>query len=258
MDNHWNLQNKTALITGGTKGIGLATLEEFIKLKARVCIVARNQSNMERQISFWKQKGICVHGICADISTQSGRDTVLQYTNKIWSHLDILVNNVATNIRKNTTEYNDEEYQQITATNLNSVWDLLRLFHPLLQQSTGASIINVSSVASLKYIGSGAIYSMTKAALDQLTRYLSVEWAQHKIRINGVLPWYTNTPLAKPVLENPQKLAKIVNNTPVGRIAEPQEVARVIAFLAMPASSYVTGTNIRVDGGFSNVGLPFA
>ncbi|BBM83152.1 SDR family oxidoreductase [Candidatus Uabimicrobium amorphum] len=256
MDSHWDLRNKTALITGGTKGIGLATLEEFVKLQANVCIVARNQSSIEQQISFWKQKGICVHGICADVSTTSGRDAIHQYVKEMWSQLDILVNNVATNIRKNTTDYTDEEYQHITATNITSTWDLLRLLHPLLQQSSSASIINVSSVASLKYIGSGAIYSMTKAALDQLTRYLSVEWAQDKIRVNGVLPWYTNTPLAKPVLDDPQKLQKILHNTPLGRVAEPQEVARVIAFLAMPASSYVTGANIRVDGGFSNVGLP--
>ena len=253
--NCWNLKDKTALVTGGTKGIGLATVEEFIQLQAKVCIVARSKDDIEQQISFWKQKGISVLGICADVSAESGQQTIHKQLQQQWSHLDILVNNVATNIRKSTTDYSDHEYQHIQQTNLSSVWNLSRLLHPLLQRSNHSSVINISSVASQSYIGSGAVYSMTKAALDQLTRYLSVEWAPDNIRVNGVLPWYTRTPLAKPVLDNPEKLQKILACTPLKRIAEPQEVARVVAFLAMPASSYVTGTNIQVDGGFSNVGM---
>ncbi|WP_372368508.1 SDR family oxidoreductase [Candidatus Uabimicrobium sp. HlEnr_7] len=255
MSSHWTLKNKTALITGGTKGIGLATVKEFIELQAQVCVVARSEESLQQQISFWKQKGICVHGICADISLKCERDKIKKEIQNLWTHLDILINNVATNIRKDTCSYSDEEYQHIQETNLTSIWDLLRSLHPHLKQSSSSSIINVSSVASLKYIGSGIVYSMTKAALDQLTRYLSVEWAKDNIRVNSVLPWYTRTPLAKPVLDNPKRLQKILERTPLARIAEPEEVARTIAFLAMPASSYVTGTSICVDGGFSNVGL---
>ena len=91
---------------------------------------------------------------------------------------------------------------------------------------------------------------MTKAALHQLTKNLAIEWARDNIRVNAVSPWYTRTPLVQGLMENKEYFKEVIDNTPLGRIAEPEEVARVVAFLCMPASSYITGQNIVVDGGF--------
>jgi len=111
------------------------------------------------------------------------------------------------------------------------------------------------SAAGLTYLRSGAPYGMSEAALTQLTRNLAGEWAADRIRVNAVAPWYTRTPLVKPLMEDKDYMAAIIDRTPLGRIAEPEEVAAVVAFLSMPAASYVTGDCIAVDGGFMIYGF---
>jgi Tropinone reductase 1 len=123
---------------------------------------------------------------------------------------------------------------------------------PLLQQGQGPSIINISSVAGSYDVNTGAPYGMAKAGLIQLSRNLAVEWAPHGIRVNTVSPWFTATPLAKKLLEDPQRLEAITSRTPLRRVAQSAEVAAAVAFLAMDKSSYITGQNISVDGGVTS------
>ena len=118
------------------------------------------------------------------------------------------------------------------------------------------SIINISSVSSEKIIRtSTAAYAMTKAALDQMTRFLAVEWGPDQIRVNAIQPWYIDTDLVASVLNDPQKKENIINKTPLGRVGQADEVASLASFLAMSQSSYITGTTIPVDGGFHSLGL---
>lgn len=251
----WTLAGKRALITGGSKGIGLATADEFLALGAEVLIVARGQAELERVVSERASAGLKVDGVQADVGSAAGRQMVLDAVRFRWDGLDVLVNNVGTNIRRPTVEYMAEEVAHLFAVNFTSAYELARALHPLLCQGAGAAVINVASVAGMLDVGSGSPYGATKAAMLQMTRNLAGEWAQDGIRVNAVSPWYTETPLASPVLRDLERLDRILKRTPLARIATADEVAAAIAFLAMDKASYITGVNLVVDGGMTIKGL---
>lgn len=239
----WSLSGKTALVTGCTSGIGLAIGDELRALGATVIGVARNEERLRQ----WWQERPGARGIAGDVARAEDRARIIASI----EHLDILVNNAGTNIRKATADYTDDEYRHIRETNQDSVFALCRAAHPLLAKPGQAAIVNIVSIAALRVLGTGTPYAMSKAAVVQLTRALAAEWAKEGIRVNAVAPWYIRTPLAEPVLNDPKRMAAILARTPLGRVGEPMEVAAATAFLCMPASSYITGQCVSVDGGFS-------
>ncbi len=255
MNNRWSLKNKKTLITGATKGIGKTIAEEFAALGADIFIIARSKKDVEKLINDYKNIGSPIEGISIDVTDRKGREKLFKEIEKKWGKLDILINNAGFNNRRKTLEYTDAEYNEVIDLNMRSVFEMCRLFHPLLKKSNDASIINISSVAGFTSVHSGSVYAMSKAAITQLTRYLSVEWAKDNIRVNAVAPWYIKTPLTEPVLSVKKNLEKILVRTPMNRVGNPEEVASAAAFLSMPASSYITGECIAVDGGFLKYGF---
>jgi len=246
--NRWLLTGKKAVVTGGSKGIGEAIVNEFISLGAEVLAVARKAEDLQRLKVQHPER---LTTLSADISTAEGRTLLKQQVHTQWQGLDILVNNVGTNIRKPTADYSAEEYAYVMDTNLLSAFELNRLFYPLLRQSPQGNIVHITSVAGLTHVRTGSIYGITKAALVQLTRNLAAEWAQDHIRVNAVAPWYISTPLAETVLQNNTYYEAVIARTPMQQIGKPEDVAAAAAFLCMPAAAYITGQTLAVDGGFT-------
>lgn len=242
----WNLKGKKALITGGTKGIGKAIVDEFVELGAEVIVVARTARIAEPNPDATYLEG--------DITDATFRQQLLYTITQRWGMLHILVNNVGTNVRKKFVEYTEEEYRKLFETNLFAMTALTQGAHDLLLKSGNASVINIASVAGSVDVQSGPPYGMTKAAIIQMGRHLAVEWAP-TIRVNTVSPWYIQTPLTEPVLSQPDRLERILARTPMGRVGQPAEVAALVAFLAMDHAGYITGQNILVDGGMTSKGL---
>ncbi|XP_068339805.1 tropinone reductase homolog At1g07440-like isoform X1 [Pyrus communis] len=245
-ERRWSLRGMTALVTGGTKGIGYAIVEELAGLGAIVHTCSRNEVDLNDCLSQWEKKGFQVTGSVCDVVSKTQREELI---NKI--------NNVGTSILKATLEYTAEDYSFVMSTNLESAYHLCQLSHPLLKASGAANIVFLSSTAGVVSIDVGSIYSATKGAINQLAKNLACEWAKDNIRTNSVAPWFITTPLANPVLRNEKKLEMINSRCPLGRPGEPEEVSSLVAFLCLPAASYITGQTIIVDGGVTVNGLLF-
>ncbi|XP_068635895.1 tropinone reductase homolog At5g06060-like isoform X2 [Aristolochia californica] len=255
-EGRWSLKGATALVTGGTRGIGQAIVKELAEFGATVHTCSRNETELDRCLREWEGFGFKVTGSVCDLSSRADRGKLMEMVSSIFGgKLNILINNVGTNVRKPTIEYTAEEFALIMTTNFESSYHLCQLAHPLLKASGRGSIVFISSVAGVVALRSGTLYGATKGAMNQLTKNLACEWAKDNIRTNGVAPWYTNTSLVEPLLKDEKFTAEIISRTPLRRIAEAEEVSSLVSFLCLPAASYITGQIISVDGGLTVNGL---
>ncbi|XP_022634151.1 tropinone reductase-like isoform X2 [Vigna radiata var. radiata] len=228
----WSLQGMTALVTGGSKGIGYAIVEELAQLGATVHTCSRNEAELNESLNEWTTKGYRVTGSVCDVASRIDREELMaRVSSQFNGKLNILVNNVGTNIQKLTLDFTAEDFAFLINTNLESCFHLSQLAHPLLKASEAA------------------------IAMNQVTKNLACEWAKDNIRTNCVAPGPIRTPLSEKPMKEERVVNAVISQTPLGRIGEAEEVSSLVAFLCLPAASYITGQTICADGGFSVNGL---
>ncbi|GAB2265022.1 hypothetical protein Dimus_000090 [Dionaea muscipula] len=252
----WSLHGMTALVTGGTKGIGYAIVEELAGFGATLHTCSRNEAELNACLQDWAAKGIPVTGSVCDVSSRAERGKLMETVSNLFNgKLNILVNNVATSIYKPTVDCSPEDYSFIFSTNFESTFNLCQLAHPLLKASGAGCIINVSSVAGVVALPVSSAYASTKGAMNQLTKNLACEWAKDNIRVNAAAPGFTRTPFTEKRITQEDFQEALKARTPLRRAGEPDDVSAVVAFLCLPASRYVTGQIICIDGGLSANGF---
>ena len=253
----WRLDGQVALVTGASAGIGQAIARELLGFGADVLLVARDADHLETARAELEDDfpDRIARAFPCDLADEDARRELFDWIEDIDCGLHILVNNVGTNQRKPTMDYADAEWRALFELNLFATFELCRYVYPLLTKHPASSIINIGSVSGATHVRTGSPYGMSKAALHQLTKNLACEWAEDGVRVNCVAPWYIRTRRTSPMLADPEYYDDVIQRTPLGRVGEPEEVAAAVAFLCLPAASYITGECIAVDGGFLRYGF---
>ena len=246
-----NLKNKVAIVTGGNSGIGMAIVLELARQGANIVIdyIAHPEATdaLEKQVLAL---GDCAIGVKADISKVADLQMLIATAVNEFGQVDIMVNNAGIETRTSILDTTEEQYDKVLAVNLKSAFFGTQLAaQQMIKQGNGGRIINITSVHEDWPMPGNTAYCLSKGGMRMLTRTAGVELAPHNILVVGVGPGAVATPINLSTMQNPELLQKLNASIPLGRMAKPEEIATVVAFLASDGASYVTATTIFADGG---------
>jgi len=249
--NPFDLTGRTAIVTGGNGGIGLGMAEGLVAAGAKVAIVGRDAEKNRQALA--RLKGAIA--IPADLTSETACRAMVQDTVERLGRLDILVNNAGINIRKAPQDYSLDEWRLVLDSNLTSAFIASQAAYPHLRVAGGGKIVNIGSMMSIFGASFVAAYGASKGGMVQLTRALACAWAKDNIQVNAVLPGWIDTALTQRARREVDGLhERVLARTPAARWGAPADLAGIAVFLCSPASDFVTGTAIPVDGGYSAQG----
>ena len=248
----FDISGNVAIVTGGNGGIGLGMALGIASCGANVAIAGRNAEKAVAALEALRALGIEAEFIAVDVTKKADCIRMVAETEARFGRVDILVNNAGTSIRKMPEEYSEDEWHQVLDTNLTSAFLCSQAAYPAMKRTGGGKMINIGSMMSLFGAPYATPYASSKGGIVQMTRALATAWAKDNIQVNAVLPGWIDTDLTVRARQQVNGLHDSVEKrTPAGRWGAPPDMSGVAAFLSTPASDFVTGTAIPVDGGFS-------
>ena len=242
------LKNKTAIITGGGSGIGLATAYAFHKEGAKVVLFGRRKELLDKAS---KEIGNYVLSIQGDMTKNEDLDHLINETLNNFNGIDILVNNAGIFEGAPLHEISDSQWDTIMDINIRSVFQLTKRVLPTMMARKNGSIIHISSILGLIAVPQVAAYNVSKGALNQFSRSIAVEYGSHGIRSNSICPGLIETDMTADLMEDKALMQEWSKEYPIGRFGKPNDIANACLYLASDESSFVTGASIPVDGGFT-------
>ena len=249
--NAFALPGRVAVVTGGNRGLGRAFAHALGEAGASVAVLARDEPTSAQVVAELTAKGVRAGAFAADVRDRAGLDRAAEQIASELGGVDILVNNAGTCIHRPALEVTEAEWREVVDVNLTGVWNGCQIFGARMVANGGGTIVNVGSM-------SGQIvnrpqwqpaYNASKAGVHHLTKSLAAEWAPFEVRVNAVAPGYVRTDMSP--VDRPEFAARWLGDAPQQRAAAPEEIAPAVVFLAGPASSFVTGAVLVIDGGYT-------
>lgn len=248
----FDLSGRVALVTGGNGGIGLSMAEGMADAGSAIMVAGRNTEKNAAAVAKLKAMGVDADSVVVDVADAASCEAMVAATLKRFGRIDCLVNNAGTAIRKQPEDYSLAEWQEVLTTNLTSAFVCSQSVYAPMKAQGGGKIVMIGSMMSIFGASFSAPYSSSKGGIVQLGKSLATSWAKDNIQVNTVLPGWIDTALTVRAREQVDGLhQRVLDRTPAGRWGKPEDHAGIAVFLASPASDFVTGTAIPVDGGFS-------
>lgn len=248
----FDLTGKVALITGASKGIGMAIAELYAQAGARVVVSSRKQEAVDAVAAAIKSKGGEAIAVACNVGEAADIQKLIDTTVAKYGTIDILVNNAAANPSFGpVVETSESSFDKIISVNVKGPFELAKKVYPLMKAKKNGSVINISSVGGLRPEPGLGIYSMSKAALISLTKVMAKEWGDDNIRVNVICPGLIKTKFSEALWSNDKIMSMMMKMLPIKRVGTPEEIAALALYLAADASSYSTGSVFTADGGFT-------
>lgn len=245
-----DLSNRVAVITGASRGIGRATALELAGAGANLALLSRDQTRLAETLAMVRAAGADAESYICDVRDEARVQQTAQAVKARFGAAHILVNNAGTAIRKNVIDFSLDEWRALTDTNVTGVFLMCKYFVPLMKGQGYGRVINLTSImAHVSSTGRG-VYSATKHAVLGLTRALALELVEDKINVVAISPGFVATDLTAPLRADPVKNQALMDQTPMGRWGQPEEIAAMALYLCSDAAAFMTGSDVLIDGGW--------